>query len=68
MPTIDPSTKTALEKQREKDLGEGTGAFGPKREIFHVFREDAKSPPKIITLAFLASVVVAYLGLFGAVS
>ncbi|KAI5855879.1 Oligosaccharyltransferase subunit Ribophorin II-domain-containing protein [Tricharina praecox] len=65
-PTIDASAKTALEKQRATDLGEGVGAFGPKREILHVFREDAKSPPKTITLAFLASVVVAYLALFGA--
>jgi len=40
--------------------------YGVDKEIHHIFREDPQSPPKIITLVFLAAVVAALPMLFGA--
>lgn len=39
--------------------------YGTEKEIHHIFREDPQSPPKIITLVFLAVVVAALPVLFG---
>jgi oligosaccharyltransferase complex subunit delta (ribophorin II) len=42
--------------------------YGKLPEINHVFKPDAKSPPKIITLFFTAIVLAAFPVLLGAVS
>ena len=42
--------------------------YGKLPEIHHIFKSDPKSPPKIITLVFAASVIVALPVLLGAVS
>ncbi|KAL7271445.1 hypothetical protein RUND412_005800 [Rhizina undulata] len=63
-PSLDVVAKAALEKQKVKDLGEGKVVYKRKQEIRHVFRADPKNPPKVITLAFTAAVLGAYLFLF----
>jgi len=64
-PILDAAAKAALEKQREKDFGEDNVVYKPKDEIRHIFRDDPKSPSKIITLIFLLAVIAAYAGIFG---
>ncbi|CUS08201.1 unnamed protein product [Tuber aestivum] len=63
-PLLDPAAKALLEKQKQKDIGEGTVVYRAKDEIRHVFRADPQSPPKIITLVFLLSVLAGLGGLF----
>ncbi|RPA98649.1 hypothetical protein L873DRAFT_1835889 [Choiromyces venosus 120613-1] len=63
-PSLDPTSKALLEKQKQKDIGEGTTVYKAKDEIRYVFRADPQSPPKIITLAFLLSVLAGLGGLF----
>ncbi|KAG0130383.1 Oligosaccharyltransferase subunit Ribophorin II-domain-containing protein [Tuber indicum] len=63
-PSLDPTSKALLEKQKQKDIGEGTAIYKAKGEIRHIFRVDPQSPPRIITLVFLLSVLVGLGGLF----
>jgi oligosaccharyltransferase complex subunit delta (ribophorin II) len=42
--------------------------YGKQPEIHHIFRADAKSPPKIISLVFALAVVATVPALFVAVS
>jgi oligosaccharyltransferase complex subunit delta (ribophorin II) len=63
-PLLDPPTKELLQQQMHAALGESNVIYGPKPEIHYVFRPDAKSPPKLITLVFLSAVIAAYAGLF----
>ncbi|KAF3032501.1 hypothetical protein E8E12_003787 [Didymella heteroderae] len=39
--------------------------YAPEAEIHHIFREDPKSPPKVITLVFAAAVAAAFPILLG---
>ncbi|PUU72174.1 Oligosaccharyltransferase subunit Ribophorin II-domain-containing protein [Tuber borchii] len=63
-PSLDPTAKALFEKQKQKDLGEGATVYKAKDEIRHIFRADPQSPPKIITLFFLLSVLAGLGGLF----
>jgi len=65
-PVVDPSMKALLEKQKLKDIGEDVELYQPKHEIRHIFHPEPKSPPQVITLAFLAAVMASYVGLFSA--
>jgi len=67
-PSLDPTAKALLVKQKQKDIGEGTIVYKAKDEIRHIFRVDPQSPPKIITLVFLLSVLAGLGGLFVVVS
>jgi oligosaccharyltransferase complex subunit delta (ribophorin II) len=67
-PSLDPTAKLIFEKQKAKDLGDGNVVYRAKEEIHHIFRADPKSPPKIITLAFLLAVLAGLGGLFLVVS
>jgi len=64
-PVLDPLSKTSVEAQKIKDLGDGSIVYKPKDEIRHIFRADAKSPPKIITLVFTLAVLGGFVGLLG---
>ncbi|PWW76671.1 hypothetical protein C7212DRAFT_319520 [Tuber magnatum] len=63
-PSLDPTAKALLEKQKQKDIGGETVIYKAKDEIRHIFRADPQSPPKIITLVFLLSVLAGLGGLF----
>lgn len=52
----------------KKTLGEPPIKYQALPELRHTFRPDPKNPPIVITLAFLGTIVAAFLGLFGAVS
>ncbi|KAG0633549.1 Oligosaccharyltransferase subunit Ribophorin II-domain-containing protein [Tuber brumale] len=63
-PSLDPTSKALLEKQKQKDIGEGIAIYKAKDEIRHIFRVDPQSPSKITTLVFLLSVLAGLGGLF----
>lgn len=67
-PVIEPAFKSALQQQKEKDLGEGNVIYKPKDEIRHVFQPEPQSPNILITVPFIVAVFAGLIVLFGVVS